>query len=135
MRNQVQAHWRALDALADFQRGGNDAITRALDIFEGAATTFKSVTSQQAFTEDHRDGSAFRAVPQGQLGLSMGSADAGGGGYEGRRAYLRAEQGLALAREQLAKNAENLALMAQELEGAKQCIRMCGLTVLTIMRY
>lgn len=35
LRAQVQAHWRAFDALADSQSGGNEAIIRALDIFAG----------------------------------------------------------------------------------------------------
>lgn len=122
MKTQVQAHCRVFDALADSQRGGHDVIIRALDIFEAAATAFKSVTSQQASTEDHHNSSVLPTIAQGQLGLSMGSPDAGGGNDEGRRAYLRAEKGLALAREQLVKNAETLALMAQELEGAKRCI-------------
>lgn len=129
MKTQVQAHCRVFDALADSQRGGHDVIIRALDIFEAAATAFKSVTSQQASTEDHHNSSVLPTIAQGQLGLSMGSPDAGGGNDEGRRAYLRAEKGLALAREQLVKNAETLALMAQELEGAKRCICKCGLAI------
>lgn len=32
----MEAHWRAFDALTDSQTGGNEAIVRALDVFEGA---------------------------------------------------------------------------------------------------
>lgn len=35
MRAQVESHWRALDALAGNQSGANEAIIRALDVFEG----------------------------------------------------------------------------------------------------
>ena len=35
VRAQVESHWRAFDALADTQSGANEAIIRALDVFEG----------------------------------------------------------------------------------------------------
>lgn len=124
MRSQIRAHWSAFDALAESQSGGNEAIVRALDIFEGAASAFKSVASNQESVESDPKGFSGRdpnVLPVRQ-GSSTVGADAGGIDDEVRRAYLRAEQGLALAREQLAKNAENLELMAQEVEGARQCI-------------
>lgn len=35
VRAQVESHWRAFDALVDTQTGANEAIIRALDVFEG----------------------------------------------------------------------------------------------------
>lgn len=35
IRAQMEAHWRAFDALADSQTRGNETIVRALEVFEG----------------------------------------------------------------------------------------------------
>lgn len=35
VRDQLESHWRAFDALAGNQNGANEAIIRALDVFEG----------------------------------------------------------------------------------------------------
>lgn len=51
VRAQVESHWRAFDALADTQSGANEAIIRALDVFEGesyvVAINLSSIFSAQ----------------------------------------------------------------------------------------
>ncbi|CAN0446877.1 unnamed protein product, partial [Ectocarpus sp. 8 AP-2014] len=43
MRAQIEGHWRNLDSLAEMQSGGNEAIIRAIDVFEGARGAFIAV--------------------------------------------------------------------------------------------
>lgn len=56
----------------------------------------------------------------GPRSLPRGNVNSGDDGA--RRSYLRAEDGLAVARDQLTCNEETLKLMAEEVEAVKQCI-------------
>lgn len=56
----------------------------------------------------------------GSRSLPRGNANSGDDGA--RRSYLRAEDGLAVARDQLTRNEETLKLMAEEVEAVKRCI-------------
>ncbi|CAN0469759.1 unnamed protein product [Ectocarpus sp. 12 AP-2014] len=128
MRAQIEGHWRNFDSLAEMQSGGNEAIIRAIDVFEGARGAF--VAEQEA----QGGGAGAAAAAPSMFGAHQwegGWASGGGGGagaaaQEGggaaRRAYVRAEEGLALAREQLARNEETLQQMAEEVERARACI-------------
>lgn len=123
LRSKVQAHWQSFDALVDSQTGGNEAILRALDIFQSASSTFKAAVEEpqerldasntvtsESIPLDH-DVTDF--VPKGGVNATPNN---------GRRSYLRAEEGLALAREQLARNSETLSRMEEEIKGARRHI-------------
>lgn len=136
-RARIQAHWGALDALVDAQSRGNEAIRRALAIFEGASSEFKSASVRWSNDEQIGQGAGignnqFKAFPgAGEVvspAFPKGNANSGSADEDSRRAYSRAEQGLVLAKEQLERNAENLRLMEEELEAAKRCMGVteCG---------
>ncbi|CAN0428785.1 unnamed protein product, partial [Ectocarpus sp. 12 AP-2014] len=40
VRAQIEGHWRNFDSLAEIQSGGNEAIIRAIDVFDGARGAF-----------------------------------------------------------------------------------------------
>ncbi|CAB1116358.1 unnamed protein product [Ectocarpus sp. CCAP 1310/34] len=129
MRAQIEGHWRDFDSLAEMQSRGNEAIIRAIDVFEGARGAF--IAEQEARGAGAGAGAApsMFGAHQWEGGWASGGGGGGGagaaaddGGAAARRAYVRAEEGLALAREQLARNEETLQQMAEEVERARACI-------------
>lgn len=65
---------------------------------------------------------------QYSVSLLFPKGDANTSDDRARTAYFRAEESLALAREQLARSERTLGLMAEEVEGAQQCIGVRKLT-------
>lgn len=65
---------------------------------------------------------------QSSASLLFPKGDANTSDDRARTAYFRAEESLALAREQLARSERTLGLMAEEVEGARQCIGVRSLT-------
>eukprot|EP00752_Nemacystus_decipiens_P014220 g12649.t1 len=129
VRVQVESHWRAFDALADTQSGANEAIIRALDVFEGARGSF-TAAQEPASNPAAASGSAANVLfgglqdPQwaSPMGVPRGNANAGGGDDAARRAYFRAEEALMLARQQLTRSEETLQEMGEVVDRAKSCI-------------
>lgn len=135
LRAKVQAHWRSLDALTDAQSGGNEAILRALDIFEGASSAFKAVIETQDRRGEGSMGAASTSPEEDQSIDSLPKGGANVGVDNGRRSYFRAEEGLSLAQQQLERNAKTLSAMAAEVEGAKRCIgELVGLRNFGVVR-
>ncbi|CAN0021674.1 unnamed protein product [Hapterophycus canaliculatus] len=118
IRAQVEAHWQSFDALVDAQSRGNEAIIRALDVFEGARGAF---TAEQAaahmFAGQEQEAEWVMPMPIPRGNVNPDTTDDGA-----RRAYFRAEEALTLAREQLGRNEETLMGMSQEVDQARACI-------------
>ncbi|CAM9453983.1 unnamed protein product [Scytosiphon promiscuus] len=122
IRAQVDAHWRNFDALVDAQSGGNEAIIRALDVFEGARGAFTAEQAAAHMLSGQQQQEAGWAMP---MPIPRGAVNTGATEDEARRAYFRAEEALTLAREQLGRNEETLALMSEEVDHARACIGSC----------
>eukprot|EP00903_Cladosiphon_okamuranus_P007008 g6818.t1 len=129
VRAQVESHWRAFDALVDTQTGANEAIIRALDVFEGARGSFatqKEPASHPAAYPGSAAAAAFGGPSGAQwaspMGIPRGNANAANSEEAARRAYFRAEEALTLARDQLTRSEENLQEMAAVVDRARTCI-------------
>lgn len=120
---KIQAYWRSLDVLVDDQSNGNKAILRALDVFDSASSAFKGSLGRSKQHEGVVDANTVDSVSSEQPFVQqLPRGNSNSGTDHGRISYFRAEEGLALAREQLMRNEERLNLMAEEVEGARRCI-------------
>lgn len=123
LAGKIQGYWQSLDILVDDQSNGNKGILRALDIFDSASSAFKGSIGRQKQQEGVVDANAVDSVSLEQPFVrQLPRGNSNSGTDHGRLSYFRAEEGLALARDQLMRNEERLNLMAEEVEGARRCI-------------
>lgn len=115
------------------------AYYQILAVWKGARGAFTAAGAAEQRSSGQVGDTSMRSPPDdlhrqqvaGSRSLPRGNANSGDDGA--RRSYLRAEDGLAVARDQLTRNEETLKLMAEEVEAVKQCIGQERMTFIFVV--